>query len=86
MIRINYIIHDKTKTTAFVYNYIAQKVFVTILKNDVGFKTYLSCPEMNKDLKFNLKSLQNTKRKIRKLLKNEFNVNLQDEVRNVLCG
>lgn len=38
-----------------------------------------------KKMFFYFKSLQNAKRKVRKILKEEFEVNLKDEVRSVLC-
>ena len=41
--------------------------------------------EKRKVVKFTQKSLQNAKRKVRKILKEEFEVNLGEEVRSVLC-
>lgn len=38
-----------------------------------------------KSINFSLKSLQNVKRKVRKILKEEFEVNLGEEIRSQLC-
>ena len=49
------------------------------------FRVKTSKEEIKKAVKFTQTSLQNAKRKVRKILKEEFEVNLRSEVRSKLC-
>ena len=75
---------------AIVYDIYARKVTVYIVQaNTLNCKIKRAqTSDYTIDEKvvcFEIESLQNAKRKARKILKNSFEVNLQDEVRNKLC-
>jgi len=75
---------------AIIYDIYARKVEIYIVQGTsinckidrAQFSDYLIDA---KTINFSLKSLQNAKRKVRKILKEEFEVNLGDEVRSKLC-
>lgn len=69
-----------------IYDIYANKIYVS-----VEILERLICIEIKKiggnqlEKEFQTQSLQNAKRKVRKILKEEFEVNLDDEVRSKLC-
>lgn len=74
--RINYIKTGKV-LKAQVFNYIAQTVFIEI---DENFNVKIYNPD-DKFTEFQCSSLQIAKRKVRKVLTEEFKVRLKSEVR-----
>ena len=90
MKRIKYVQND-ILFAAVIYNIYAEKIIVFIHKPNEYRNEFIAYITINKGLINDTKqiyqglSLQNAKRKVRKILKEEFEVNLGEEVRSVLC-
>ena len=84
MQRIKYETLTKNILRAEIRNIYSKQIIVRITKFEEN-QYYVEITGPKTDKTFDIKSLQNAKRKVRKILKEEFEVNLQDEVRKVLC-
>lgn len=88
MQRIKYTYYSKDYLSAEIFDIYARKVEILIQGNPSTYAVHITRYTKNsidKREKFEQKSLQNAKRKVRKILKEEFEVNLGDEVRSKLC-
>ena len=84
MQRIKYVKLNKNIIRAEVPNIYGKWIIARITKfKENQFLIEITAP--NGDKSFDSQSLQNAKRKVRKILKEEFEVNLGDEVRSKLC-
>ncbi len=81
MQRIKYTKTHNNLISAVVQNIYGKRVWINICLIPVKVNIMYEDTIIN----FEQKSLQNAKRKVRKILKEEFEVNLQDEVRSKLC-
>lgn len=82
MQRIKYTKLSKTEMYTIVFDIFANKVSVIVSGNS----PYIVTIRKNEQIKrFKQTSLQNAKRKVREILKNDFEVNIKDEVRSKLC-
>lgn len=73
---------------AEIYDIYAKRVLVRIYtryEEILGKYYFISIGSQYRNTQLETSSLQNAKRKVRKILKEEFEVNLQDEVRSKLC-
>lgn len=69
---------------ARLFNIYGNEVIVKIKPSEVNI-LMIQKSTVKKNLKFSRKSLQTAKRKVRKILKEEFEVNLMDEIRKEIC-
>lgn len=83
MQRIKYtLLLEKRGLRTEIYDIYARKIIIEFIGSS---PVKVSISRGDKIIMFNQSSLQNAKRKVRKILQEEFEVNLGDEVRSKLC-
>jgi hypothetical protein len=83
LVRIKYT-KNSEGLMARLFNIYGNEVIVKIKPSEVNI-LMIQKSTVKKNLKFSRKSLQTAKRKVRKILKEEFEVNLMDEIRKEIC-